>query len=114
MPGEVLCRAFPNDVKISEDEDMSPMERCKTSYASAPSLSFESYLLSLQTSLALPGVLPQQNTTGLCITWDIQKHPLQATTATICLFYFSECGYLENFKKEKCNVINKFIIWRIN
>ena len=79
MPGEVLCRAFPNDVKISEDEDMSPMERCKTSYASAPSLSFESYLLSLQTSLALPGVWPQQNTTesaspDICRNFCFRQH----------------------------------------
>jgi hypothetical protein len=48
----VLCYASLNEEKISE-----------ASYASAPSLSTESYLYSLQTSHVLSQVVPQQNIT---------------------------------------------------
>ena len=60
MPGEVLCRASINEVKIRGDR--RPTKPSKASYASTPSLSIESYLYSLQTSHVLPQVLPQQDT----------------------------------------------------
>jgi hypothetical protein len=34
MPGEVLCHASLNEVKISQDEDTRPIKHCKASYAS--------------------------------------------------------------------------------
>ena len=65
-PEEVFCHASLNEVKISKD--LIPLKSWKSSYAGTLSLSIESYLYSLQTSCVLPQVLPQQNTTWVCIT----------------------------------------------
>lgn len=60
-PSEVLWCASLNKVKISEDT--RPLKHCKSTYASALSLSVESYLYSLQTSHVLSWVLLQENIT---------------------------------------------------
>ena len=41
IPGEVLCCASLSEVKISEDEGLRPMKRCKASNARAPSPSVD-------------------------------------------------------------------------
>ena len=73
-----------NKVKIIED--VRPPKSCTASYASPLSLSVESYLYSFQTSHVLPGVLPQQNTMWVCITWHNQKLPLHIHVCSDCLW----------------------------
>ena len=85
MPGEVLCRASINEVKIREDR--RPTKPSKASYASTPSLSIESYLYSLQTSPVLPWVLPQQNTTRVCISKTPSESASQNTTRNFIFRY---------------------------
>jgi hypothetical protein len=47
-----------------KDIDRRPTKHYKASYASSPSLSFESYLYSLQTSYVLSWIVPQQQNTS--------------------------------------------------
>ena len=58
-----LCHASLNEMKISEHS--KPGKHCAPRYASVPSLSTQFYLYSLQISLVLSWVLPQQNTSDL-------------------------------------------------
>lgn len=67
MPECLWCASL-KEVKISEEEGRRATKRCRTSYSSLLSLLVESWLHSLQTSLVLPWVLPQQNTKWICIT----------------------------------------------
>ena len=88
-PGKVLCSSFLNKAKISKDT--RPKKHCKASYASMSPLSVESHIHTLKTSHVFPRVLPQQHTTWVCITWHIQKLPLQPPCTVA--FYFSLCAW---------------------
>ena len=59
-PGEVLCHASLNEVKISEDKDHEALQSqlCKPLL-----LSVESYLYSSKYHVSSHGSRPQQNTT---------------------------------------------------
>jgi hypothetical protein len=62
MPGEALCCASLNEVKINEDKKRETNEGLQSLLCEALSLPVESYLYSLQISCVITWALPQQDT----------------------------------------------------
>lgn len=100
IPGEGLCCVSFNEVKIREvGRSTKP---CKACYASTLSLSIGFILYSFQTSPLLSQVLPQQNTTWVCISKTRNESSSHDRIRNFLFRYrFSFCVHRLQFSKFK-------------
>ena len=105
-PGEVLCCASLNKVKISEDEDLRPTKRCRASYASPPSLTLRP--ITLSPDITCPtGVLPQHKATWLCLS----KTPREPVPADIARHFPSLCQSVASKpSRSRQNITRRFLM----